>query len=52
MTAVKFVLAAALWVTTVTFDKQIIHTPDGIEISWSASISQSEAFAGFENNHR
>jgi hypothetical protein len=45
MTIMKYTLAAMLWMTSVTMDKQIILTEDGAEIAWSFTLTTSESLA-------
>ncbi len=42
----KFFIAAALFVSSVTYERQVLMTANGIDSSWDVSISvTNEAFA-------
>lgn len=43
---IKFLLAMALFVSSVSFDQQVLQTKNGVDSNWSVSIHVSnEAFA-------
>lgn len=46
MRSLKFALALALFMTSISFESQIISTKNGLDSSWTVSIQTSnEAFA-------
>lgn len=51
MTLMKYTLAAMLWMTSVTIDKQVMLTENGSEIAWSITLTASESMAAFEANY-
>lgn len=51
ITMMKYTLAAMLWMTSVTMDKQVILTENGAEIAWSFSLTTSESLAVEVNNY-
>ncbi len=45
MILMKYTLAAMLWMTSVTIDKQIMVSESDTEIAWSISLTASESMA-------
>lgn len=50
MKLAKFVIALALFVTSVNYQEQVIVTKSGIDVTWKASIVTSQSFAAMEAN--
>ncbi len=52
----KFAIALALFVTSVSFQEQVLMTKNGIDVTWKTSITTSQSFAlqqeaAFESSH-
>jgi type 1 fimbria pilin len=45
MKFLKFTLALAMFVTSVTFQETVIMTKDGVASTWGATVSSNQAFA-------
>lgn len=45
MNILKITIAIALFVTSVNFQEQIISTNNGMEVSWSISVTHNQALA-------
>jgi hypothetical protein len=41
----KFILAALLFVSSVSFEQQVLVTASGVDTTWTASISSNAAYA-------
>ena len=48
MKIAKFFIALALFVTSVTFQEQVIMTKNGIDVSWDVTVSTQVSHAAME----
>lgn len=45
MNVCKLMIAFSLFVSSVSFEQQVLSTKSGMDVSWNATISVSQSFA-------